>query len=288
LDKANELVVRSINDLTVRQGFGQKAVLRPPTFHLFCLTDDPDGVWVAEGQGEIVGFASSWVCDDFWFLGYLFISPGQQGQGIGDTLLKRTLAQADKAGAKNKALITYAFNRASQGLYVRHGLFPRLPLYDVAIPRENLLAQSMPSTCVHVPIEDSSVHFHHLSQIDTQVLGFRREKHHRFLLAENSLRGRLFYAADECIGYGYVSSEGHVGPLAASRTENVGSIFTAMLHLAASGESSQVTAFLPGTADTALQIAVEHEMRITFPMVLMATCNFGDWARYLPRNPGFM
>jgi hypothetical protein len=27
-------------------------------------------------------------------------------------------------------------------------------------------------------------------------------------------------------------------------------------------------------------------MRITFPMVLVAEHDFGDWTRYLPRNPG--
>jgi hypothetical protein len=29
-------------------------------------------------------------------------------------------------------------------------------------------------------------------------------------------------------------------------------------------------------------------MRITFPMVLVSTHDFGNWAQYLPRNPGFM
>jgi hypothetical protein len=29
-------------------------------------------------------------------------------------------------------------------------------------------------------------------------------------------------------------------------------------------------------------------MRIASPMVLMATSDFGNWAQYLPRNPGFM
>jgi hypothetical protein len=48
-----------------------------------------------------------------------------------------------------------------------------------------------------------------------------------------------------------------------------------------------VSAFLPGVSD-ALGIAVEHGMRITFPMVLLSTRDFGDWTRYLPRNPGFM
>jgi hypothetical protein len=38
----------------------------------------------------------------------------------------------------------------------------------------------------------------------------------------------------------------------------------------------------------ALRIAVEHGMRIIFPMLLMSTREFGDWRGYLPRNPGFM
>jgi hypothetical protein len=58
--------------------------------------------------------------------------------------------------------------------------------------------------------------------------------------------------------------------------------------LAAENGSSQVSAFLPGTSGTTLSVAVEHGMRITFPMVLMSTRDFGDWTQYLPRNPGFM
>jgi hypothetical protein len=29
-------------------------------------------------------------------------------------------------------------------------------------------------------------------------------------------------------------------------------------------------------------------MRITFPMLLMASPGYGTWTQYLPRNPGFM
>jgi hypothetical protein len=43
-----------------------------------------------------------------------------------------------------------------------------------------------------------------------------------------------------------------------------------------------------GASEAALRIAVEHGMRITFPMLLMSTRDFGDWSGYLPRNPGFM
>ncbi len=92
LQRAGELVVGSINDLCERHGFGPMAAVRPPDFSAFSLRDDPDGLWVAEDGGEILGFAFSWVCGDLWFLAQLFVSPGQQGRGIGQELLRRTLA----------------------------------------------------------------------------------------------------------------------------------------------------------------------------------------------------
>jgi hypothetical protein len=60
------------------------------------------------------------------------------------------------------------------------------------------------------------------------------------------------------------------------------------LMIAAQGESEQISAFVPGNCETALGVAADHHMRITFPMVLVSDREFGDWRRYLPRNPGFM
>src|SRR5262249_24343622 len=109
LQTAQSLVVRSINDLSVRHGFGPMANVRPAEFQSFSLRDDRDGLWVAYLDGEIVGFAFSWICDGFWFLAELFVSPGHQGRGIGEALLKRTFDHASKAGATNRALITFTF-----------------------------------------------------------------------------------------------------------------------------------------------------------------------------------
>jgi hypothetical protein len=63
--------------------------------------------------------------------------------------------------------------------------------------------------------------------------------------------------------------------------------FRTALALAGGAGAAQISAFLPG-ANKAIRIAVEHGMRIAFPMMLVSTHNFGDWTRYLPRNPGFM
>jgi ribosomal protein S18 acetylase RimI-like enzyme len=288
LERAQELVVRSINDLTERHGFGPIAVLRPTQFQSFSLKDDPDGLWVAEDAGEILGFAFSWACGDLWFLAELFVSPGDQGRGIGNELLKRTLDHAQKTGATNRALITFAFNTVSQGLYVRNGMFPRLPIYHFSVARERLMGRLKGAQLRYVPLEDKASHLHSVAHIDEQALGVSREKHHRHLITDSGIRGVILYAEDDCVGYAYISPDGHIGPLGVVQPKVLGAAFRTALDLAAKSGSSHVSAFLPGTSDVALSIAVEHGMRITLPMVLVSTHDFGNWAQYLPRNPGFM
>jgi ribosomal protein S18 acetylase RimI-like enzyme len=287
LQRAEELVVHSINDLTERHGFGPMATLRPPDFQLFSLKDDPDGLWVAEADGQIVGFALSWVCGDLWFLAELFVAPCHQGRGVGNELLARTFAHARKAGATNKCLITFTFNVASQGLYIRHGLFPRLPIYLFSVARDVLTTRLQGDKLRSTPIESTASHVEILAQIDVHTLGISREKHHRYLLNDGAMKGVLLHDSGNCVGYAYVSATGHVGPLAVAQASATGAAFRTALDLAAASGAAQVSAFLPGVSE-ALGIAVKHGMRITFPMVLLSTRDFGDWTRYLPRNPGFM
>src|SRR5260370_5127703 len=158
LERADELVVASFNDFTQRHGFGAIATSHPPNFQSFSLKDDAGGLWVAEDADEIVGFAWSWVCGDLWFLAQLFVSPGHQGRGIGNELLKRTLEYAQESGATKKALITFTFNTVSQGLYIRHGLFPRIPIYNFSVARELLMGRLQGPHLRHVPIEPAASH----------------------------------------------------------------------------------------------------------------------------------
>jgi hypothetical protein len=58
--------------------------------------------------------------------------------------------------------------------------------------------------------------------------------------------------------------------------------------MAADGNSEKVSAFLPGSCESTLTLAINQGMRITFPMLLMTSPGYGDWTHYLPRNPGFM
>ncbi len=288
LQATQQHIVRSINDLSERHGFGSMASVRPPDFQLFSLNDDPAGLWTAERDGEIVGSAFSWVCGDLWFLAELFISPALQGQGIGGELLKRALQHADTAGAAHKALITFTFNRVSQGLYIRHGLFPRLPVYMFGAAREAVMARLPGERLRSIRIENTAAHSAALAGIDVSALGVSRAKHHAFLAGDAATKGFLLYDGGDCVAYAYVNQGGHVGPFAVARADAAAPAFVTALHLAAESGAAQLSAFIPGTSEAVLKIAAGQGMRITFPMVLMSSDAFGDWSRYLPRNPGFM
>jgi ribosomal protein S18 acetylase RimI-like enzyme len=288
LERADAIVVSSINNLTERHGFGPMAVSRPPNFQSFSLKDDAGGLWVAEDGGDILGFAWSWVCGDLWFLAQLFVDPAQQGRGIGNELLKLTLEHARKSGVAHKALITFTFNRVSQGLYIRHGLFPKMPIYFFGAARERVMAGLPDAPLRSIVLEDTAAHMKSRAEIDAHAVGVAREKHHRYLLNDPATKGVMLCAGSECVGYAYIGSDGHIGPIAVTRAELLGDAFTTALKMATDDGSEKISAFLPGTCDSALSLAVKHGMRITFPMLLMASPGFGDWAQYLPRNPGFM
>lgn len=287
LARAEELVVRSINELTVRHGFGPIAASRRPDFQAFCLRDDPRGVWLAEDDGEIAGFALSWVCGRLWFLAELFVAPGRQGQGIGNELLERTLRHASQAGANEKSLITFAFNVVSQGLYARHGLLPRVPIHLCSAEREALADREGGGTLAARPIRATDADLEMLRRLDLAALGVSREKHHRYLLGEPGMQGVFLEDAGECVGYAYVAATGHVGPLAVAHAHAMPAAFRTALAMAVAGDARQISVFVPGPSD-ALAIAAGQGMRFTLPMVLMSARDSGDWTRYLPRNPGFM
>jgi hypothetical protein len=131
-------------------------------------------------------------------------------------------------------------------------------------------------------------HLRDLARIDVQALGVSREKHHGYLINDRATQGFGLYSGNDCVGYAYISEEGHIGPLAVVRPDILDAAFRTALQLAGDSGSPQVSAFIPGVAGPALTAAVEHGMRIMFPMVLMSTRDFGNWTQYLPRNPGFM
>ncbi len=288
LEAAAGIVQRAYNDLRARHGLAPTVPLRPPLFQAFCLDEDPEGLWVAEAGGAVVGFGCAWMRQRFWFLAQLFTEPGAQAKGVGQALLSKTLGHAERNGAGNRALITMAYNTASTGLYVRNGLYPREPLFRVAAPAPAIARGIAAADHEAVPIAPWPEPREWLGRIDEEVLGFRREEHHAFLLGGPAARAVRIERAGRPAGYAYVSAEGHIGPLAVAPGADAKGVVLAALRCALEGQPRQLSMIVPGKADRVLGAAAELGFRIDEPFLLLSARPFGDWRHYLPSNPGFM
>lgn len=287
LKVAMAIVVEAFNEVNRRHGTEDFVTGMGTGFAGFSLNDDPTGLWVAEDKSEIIGFGFSWTAGRLWFLADLFVKPRWQSSGVGGTLLRRTLAQAEASGAQVRALITFAFNRASIGLYMRKGFFPRIPLLKLACARATFSMRSHPTALRMERIGDDDLAA--LEAIDRSALGFGRGKHHRYLAADATSTGLIFFDREaRPAAYAYVSADGHVGPVAASSITHMAEAARGALAVAADQKAEKVSIFLPGVAEAQLTAALEAGLRVQRNMVLMSSRPFGDWTRYAPSDPGFM
>lgn len=96
---------------------------------------------VAEGAGEVVGYAEGELRLPAAHLNRIAVHPAHQGRGIGALLLHDALRAFWRYGAEQVTLNTQADNRYSQRLYRRFGFEPTGDLvtaWEVQIPRSTL------------------------------------------------------------------------------------------------------------------------------------------------------
>jgi GNAT superfamily N-acetyltransferase len=288
LEEAERVVQEAGNELLLRHG--RQPWPAPPStaFPKFCLVEDPDGLWVAEHGDTIVGFGFSWMTEEFWFLSQLFVRPEMQAKGIGQALLAKTLTQAERGEASNRALITFASNIASTGLYLNNGLYPREPLYEMAAPAQAVAQNLADAGYDTTPMAPWPEPREWMAEIDKALLGLQRDLHHRFLLGGGAARGVRIERAGRLAGYAYISAQGHIGPLAIATEADAEAVVTTALRGALESKPSRVSMIVPGRADVVMQTVLALGFRIEESLVLMASRPFGNWCNYLPRAPGFM
>lgn len=106
----------SLNDLRRSRGLAPRQFVDGEASIRHLLATDPDGSFVAEESGEIVGFAQSARREDLWFLGKLFVRPAAQGAGAGKRLLDVAVAYGSDIAA---GIICSSSDGRALGLYGR-------------------------------------------------------------------------------------------------------------------------------------------------------------------------
>lgn len=282
------VVQQAFNELRTRNGL-RPVALREPAFQRFVHAEDPTGLWVAEAEGTIIGFGFGWMRQRFWYLAQLFIRPDIQARGIGQTLMSRTLEQAARNGAENRALITLGYNMDSTGLYIRNGLYPREPLYRMVAPAVMLAGRLVAdSDTMATPLSPWPGEHTWLDAVEDAVIGFRRETQHRYMQSITGMRALRIDARGRPAGYAYVSAEGHVGPMLAAPGADEAAVVLAAIREGLAGAPKHVSLVVPGRAERILAVLSRLGFRVEESMLMMAAYAFGDWSRYLPNSPGLM
>ena len=181
-----------------------------------------------------------------------------------------------------------AYNTASTGLYICNGLFPREPLLRMAAPAAILEGMVGTGGLDVLPMRPWPEVRGWLGAIDEEVLGFRRDSHHAFLLGGLAARALRIEHAGRPVGYAYVSTEGHIGPLAIVPGADPSEVVSAVVRCAPEERPKQLSMVVPGKADQVLRSVSRLGFRIEEPFVLLSARPFGNWRHYLPCNPALM
>lgn len=188
--------------------------------------------YVAEEEGDVVGFASAWTRGDDWFLASLFIRGGAQGRGIGPQLLDAVWGDASR-----RRTVTDAIQPVSNVLYGRRGLSPVTPLLTFA-----------GTARLDASAEESAAD---VQAIDAVAYGFDRTVDHRYW--EQHARRTEWGDA-----YSYVFPRGDVGPVGGSTPAAAARALAAEL----ARSDGPVRVRIPGSARELVSVALRAGLRL--------------------------
>ena len=167
------------------------------------IYDTCDQFWVAEADGQVVGYARSIVRDGVRQLTEFFVMPDHQGLGAGSQLLAKAFP---KEGTQNRVICASPDTRALIR-YLKTGVRSRTTIYEWSrIPE----AVPFETDLVIKPIENTPADIAILNEIDHTILGYTRETDHHWLIQNK--RGHFYSRNGQVVGYSYFANR--AGPIA--------------------------------------------------------------------------
>ncbi len=281
----------ALNGYLVR--LGQPEIPNEPgsigRLHAHAMTTDPDRFLVAVRGDRVVAFASALDREPLWYLSMLFVEPAEQGRGLGRRLLERVMPDAARRAGRFLAVASDSVQPISNALYAAHGMPPRITLHHlVGRPvRDNLLPSLPPGVTAHPVAADAASLPADIHALDRELLGFAHPADHAFAVAQGRLPHVYRNADGSLAGYGYASSVGHVGPVAARDPGHLSAITGHLLQAVVPRGASAV--WVPGDAGETFTGLIRAGLRIEgFPVLLLWDRPLVDFDRYLPQSPGLL
>jgi ribosomal protein S18 acetylase RimI-like enzyme len=295
-------------------------LITDPVRFMLAVRKAPAGA--ADGRPDrTIGFGIALQREHVWYLSQLYILPEEQRSGIGRALLAQIMPSLEQAPAADApasvrhdgvmATCTDSAQPASNGLYSRYGIVPRIPVFNLAgTPREQALPP-LPLGIAAVAIELQGPRASRMAwgrarpiapeatpevaeslgnpggidraidELDRRIVGYAHQVDHAYLRASGRT-GFVYVTADGTpMAYGYSSEAGRFGPVAV-----LDETLTAPVvgHLMASIKPRGATSvWVPGANDRAMVALLRAGLRIEgFPAQLCWTRPFASFERYIP------
>jgi len=233
--------------------------------------------WIAEKDGEVIGFSRSILRGDCQQLTEFFVLPENQAAGVGKELFALAFPEI---GVSHRSIIATLDSRA-QARYLKAGVYPRFPIYyfwrTPEILPEDPDLEFRPITA---ELETLAV----LGTIDLALIEHKRDTDHSWLLADR--QGYLYLRDGKPVGYGYLGSRN--GPFALLDAADFPSV---LAHAEAQSAQAGHTHFgleVPMINQAAVDYLLNRGFRMdSFVAVLMNNRPFGKFERYIFTSPPF-
>jgi ribosomal protein S18 acetylase RimI-like enzyme len=234
------------------------------------LGTDPDGAFVAELDGRVVGVAQAIRRETLWCLSLLTVDPQAQGGGAGQRLLERSLAYAAPG---DTGLIVSSNDARALRIYGRAG-FTLLPTFEAEGELNRRALPGADSAVVEVGEDD----LHLLEPISRAVRGAAHTPELGFVLRSGARIARI-----RTTGFA-VSIPGRVW-LVASRDEETARalLWDGLEH--AAGDGSVGVRWITGAQQWALGVVLDAGLRLTAYGALAVRGMPGPLAPFLPSPP---
>lgn len=235
--------------------------------------------WVAEQNGRLLGFARSIIRGPVQQLTEFFIRPDVQSAGVGRELLARAFPDE---GLPFRSIIATMDTRA-QARYLKLGLYPHFPLYYFwRVPEARPLASDL----TIAPLTHTAETLATLAEIDTAVIGFRRDVDHSWLMADRA--GFLVQRHGRAVGYGYVSQGGGAGPFALLHAADFPAVLAHAETAAAQAGRAHFGVEVPMCNQTAVRYLLQNGFQIdSFMALCMYNQPLGRLDQYIVTSPPF-
>jgi GNAT superfamily N-acetyltransferase len=242
------------------------------------IRHDPDRFWVAEADGEVVGFGLATVRRHLWYLAALHVIPAFQSMGIGRELITRCLT--GEAPGSTRLTVTDAAQPVSNALYGRFGMFPQVPIVEIEGPPRACGQADSALDVNQIDAGDGAAA--DLAAIDESIFGTARPEDHECWLGMPKTRGFRLYHGSAMVGYLYLDDQGVIGPVAMSESALLVAAVETAIRLAADAEIALVRARVPGAARSALTHFLDHRFRIgPSTYLLLTSSDLRNLDRYL-------